>query len=216
MSRDDWFRRSTWSAADQEDFFARLKRSRTTGNKAQYLRIQAVHLAEAGLHTEAVKLLNLMFREYPERIQVAAAHRQKAECLVQLGQPDGAISEFRSSLQCQREFPNVETGGWLEFPWFIVQCQLSDMYDEALSILEEFGAESKLTFPEERYKYCTIRAIIADARNDMQTAKDFSNAALQNASSQHSGFRYHPQIGLVRKFDNEIHERLVELADREV
>ena len=44
MSKDDWFRRTTWSDEDERAFFARLVRSRGIFRKAQYLRIQAVTL----------------------------------------------------------------------------------------------------------------------------------------------------------------------------
>jgi hypothetical protein len=45
---NDWYRKTTWSEADQADFFARFKRSRTPYNKAQYLRIQANYLEGVG------------------------------------------------------------------------------------------------------------------------------------------------------------------------
>ena len=71
MSKTDWFRRTAWSDADREDFNARLKRSRGEGNKAQYLRIQAVYLAEAGHHHNAIELLDRLFAEFPQKGQLA-------------------------------------------------------------------------------------------------------------------------------------------------
>jgi hypothetical protein len=212
MARDDWFRRTTWSAADQEDFFARLKRSKTSTNKAQYLRIQAVHLAEAGLHAAALGLLDILFRDFPDRLELASAHLQKAEYLVVLGQPIAAIAEFRLSLQAEREFPNVRTSCWLQFPWFIVRQELAEHYDEAWSVLDEFQSAHRWTVPLDRYRYAAVRALIAASRQNEAAARDFATVALQLEAASFSGFRYHPTVGLVGKVDPEIHSRLAVLA----
>src|SRR5690349_9374034 len=91
MSNNEWFRRTTWSDADRVDFSARLKRSRGAGNKAQYLRIQAGHLADVGHHAAAIELLDQLLAEFPERVELAQAHAQKAKSLADLGQFAAAI-----------------------------------------------------------------------------------------------------------------------------
>lgn len=57
MGRDDWYRRTTWTSEDAEAFFDRLNRSRGLESKAQYVRIQALDLEEAGLIEPASSLL---------------------------------------------------------------------------------------------------------------------------------------------------------------
>jgi hypothetical protein len=215
MARDDWYRRSTWSAADQEDFFARLKRSRTVESKSQHLRIQACHLAKAGLHAEAADLLDQFFREFADRTELAIAHLQKAQCMIELNRTEAAINEFRASLQAERDFPNSRTGCWLDFPWFIVRQRNAVLYDEALSVLQEFVSNSDLMFPIERYKYWTVLALISESRGDNATAKASAISALECEAMSHSGFRYHPDVGLVNKIDAEIHNRLVVAAGRQ-
>ena len=212
MPRDDWYRKSTWSAPDQQDFYARLKRSRTSTNKAQYVRIQASCLGEAGHHRAAVELLDLLFRDFPERFELAQSHLQKALCLVELNEPDRAITEFRTSLQCEREYPNAGTTCWLRFPWFIVRQNVTELYDEALAVLEEFRSDTRLAFPIDRYRFAAVRALIAQARNDMESAREFAKVAIECATAQHSGFRYHPDVGLVDRLDANVHNRLTALV----
>lgn len=212
MPRDDWYRHSTWSPADQQDFFARLSRSRTAANKAQYVRIQASYLADAGNHLAAIELLDLLFRDFPERHELAQSHQQKALSLIELNEQTSAIAEFRASLQCQRDYPNVGTTSWLQFPMLIVRRQLVELYDEALSVLDEFRSDTRLAFPLDRYRFAAVRALIAQSRNDIETAREFAKVAIQCAATEHSGYRYHSKVGLVGSVDGKVHDRLRALA----
>jgi tetratricopeptide (TPR) repeat protein len=212
MSKTEWFRRSTWSAADREDFNARLQRSRGAGYKAQYLRIQACHLAKAGHHADAIELLNRLFAEFPQRIELALAHAMKADSLATLGQIEGAIQEYRTALQAERDFPNVRTTAWLDFGCFVVEKQLTDYYEEVQQVLQEFREERGLKFPAIEYRYAAIQALLADARGENARAREFAKQALVEAAKDHSGLRYHPTVGLVGSERKIFENRLVTLA----
>ena len=220
MSKVEWFRRNTWTDADREEFNARLKRSRGVGKKAQYLRIQAFHLAEAGHHEGAIELLDRMFAECPERSELAQAHAQKADSLAKLGHTDGAIDEYRAALQAERDFPYLGTGprpkartqAWLDFGWFVVEKQLTDFYDEVSRVLQEFREEEGLKFPAVEYRYSGIQALLADARGERSMAREFAKQALSEAAKDHSGLRYHPMVGLVGSERNKFESRLRALA----
>ena len=212
MGRDDWFRRAAWKDADRKEFHARLRRSRGRFQKAQYLRIQAYHLAEAGLHGAAIELLDQMLGEFPENSELAAAHLQRAECLATLGRLDSAIDGFRAALHAERAVPQWRTNAWVDFGWFVVQTGLTDLYDEVLSLLGEFRVEAGLTFPNIEYRYYAIQAIIADARGERSSAHEFAVQALAEASKEHSGLRYHPKLGLVGSQPNWIEKKLGSLA----
>lgn len=106
MARDDWYRRTTWSAGDQSDFFDRLNRARGVYNKAQYLRIQALHLQQSGLYAEAVQLLDILQADYADRSQMTAALLQKAECLWALDDRAGSFDAYVEALKAQQKSPN--------------------------------------------------------------------------------------------------------------
>jgi tetratricopeptide (TPR) repeat protein len=212
MAKTEWFRRTTWSEIDREEFNARLVRSRGREHKAQYLRIQASHLAEAGQHTAAIELLDRMFAEFPQKIELASAHGQKAASLAKLGKLDAAIREFRAALQSERDFPNVRTNAWLDFAWLIVEQQLTELYGEASRILQEFRREGELSLPNLEYRYATIQALLADARGERERAREFAKQALAEAAKEHSGLRYHPTVGLVGSERNTFADRLQRLA----
>jgi len=211
MSQTEWFRRTTWSDADREDFNAHLKRSRAE-NKAQYLRIQAWHLADAGRHADAIELLDRLFTEFPERFELAQSHAQKADSLAQFGQIAAAIEEYRAALQAERDFPHVHTNAWLDFGWLVVEMQLTDLYEEASRTLQEFRDDGGIEFPNIEYAYTAIQALLLAARGDNVRAREFAKQALAEADKNHSGLRNRPRLGLVGPERNTFERRLRALA----
>jgi tetratricopeptide (TPR) repeat protein len=197
MATIEWFRRTTWNDADREEFSARLKRSRGAFKKAQYLRIQASHLAEAGHHAGALELLDRLFAEFPERTELAQAHAQKASSLASLGQIEAALQEYRAALQTERDFPHSRTNAWLDFAALVVDQQLVASYEEASQVLREFGRDDGLTFPVIEYRCAAMQALLADARGESARARDLATLALAHAAEARSGLAYHPNVGLV-------------------
>ena len=64
----DWYRRKTWTKADEEEYFTKLGRARKDG-RAQYLRIQAIELVEtkdSKLLDVAESLILKLFSDYPD------------------------------------------------------------------------------------------------------------------------------------------------------
>ena len=211
---NDWFRKKTWSDADRVDFFLRLKRSRGCGKKAQYLRIQALHLQDVGspeLLTVAISLLDKMIEEFPEKTQLASAYFQKAECLAALGDIDQTVTFYRLALDTEQRFPFAKTQAWLNFGRFVVDRTLTQFFAEALKILLENEIEAK--FPIEVYQLFGIRAIIACHDGDFQTAKTLAMKALKAGSAQDSGLRYHLTVGLVKNTQTNFHRRLQQCVE---
>jgi hypothetical protein len=68
-------------------------------------------------------------------------------------------------------------------------------FDRALKVLRDH--RSQLTFPVEHFKWNAAQAIIANDRGLRDQAQKFAATALEFAARDHSGFRYHPDIGLV-------------------
>ncbi len=207
---NDWFRKTSWSEADQADYFARLKRSRGAGNKAQYLRIQAIYLEGVGspeLLRSAITLLDKMLGEFPDSIELASAYGQKASCLAKLGELDQALVFYRCALERERRFPHVRTQAYIEFGKLVVENELAQLFDETLAVLDERKL-SEFQFPVEIYQTFGIRAIMAAQKGETEKARALANVALEAAAKTHSGLRYHPTVGLVQdresKFDKSI------------
>lgn len=213
MASREWYRKETWSASDREEFFAKLNRSRSSFNRAQYLRIQASYLQ--GTKTQkhlkvALELLEILFAQYPEPFELAPAYLQRAQCLLALGHIDASVESFRKAVAREKEFPKSKCDAPLRFGWEVVRRRWTHLYAEADAITVTLGTE--FIFPAQDYLWNSIRALILEAKGDMVLAREHARAALQAANRTHSGIQYHPNVGLVGTPDPEIHSKLRKLA----
>ena len=208
MSKE-WYRRRVWSSEDAKEFENKLLRAHSR-NRAQYLRIQAYHLAEASLHAPALQLLDRMLMEYPGDLFIALAHHQRADLLLRLSKPEEAIVAYRQAMEAQRKNPNVRTGAYLDFAWLVANNPGRSFLDEAIEVLKEFGGEE--AWPIARFKYFGVLAIIHAAKGNLPLASRHAKNALAAMDAKESGFRYHRNLGLVRDVEHTIINRLIDLA----
>jgi tetratricopeptide (TPR) repeat protein len=196
MSRNDWYRQTDWSDESRERFFAKLARSRGAFHRAQYLRIQALSLAETGEVDKiraALDLLGKIFTEYPEEFDVPMAHLQAAQCHDALGDVEAAGEHFERAMAELTTRPNLDIGLAHEYPWFIVRRGLVAKYDRALEVLTAASS----VFPYQRFQESASRAFIAAHRGEVAAARASAQAALDAASAQESPFSRHPAVGLI-------------------
>lgn len=215
MGADDWFRRPTWTAADRDAFDARLRRSRSNFHKAQYLRIQAAHLAEVGtpvLHEAALELLARLIRDHPEPSELASAHQQRGASLRALGRADEAIAAYEAAVDAQNRFPNVRTLAGLELAETLVALDRRSRFRDALDALESMSDDELV--PVIRFRAATARALVCDALDEPDAAKKHALDALDAASRTESPFRWHPTFGLVGAVSLDLRARLEQLARR--
>ena len=125
---------------------------------------------------------------------MAQAHVDRATAYLALGNIDSAIGSYEMAVARERVFPNLRTGASLDLPYLIALNGLSDRYDQAFSMLS--GPTDGLMFPVDRFKHHSARAMILRS-SDRAAAATEARLALESAALDHSGFRYHPKLGLV-------------------
>lgn len=185
-----WFRKTTWNETIERAFEEKLRRAR---RKEQYLRIQASTLARTYPEV-ALKLLDRYFG-LPDDFDHAQAHVDRATSLLALGRINEAIASYEAALAREAEFPNLQTQAYLDLPYLIATRGVRERYDQALQLLEAYMA--RLRFPVDLFRWNAARALIAADENDLSAAKEHARRALEAAAREHSGFRYHPSVGLV-------------------
>ena len=212
MGHEDWYRKTTWSPEDQKAFFARLNRSRTSYNKAQYVRIQVLHLQRVGTSSmllSAIELIEIMLEKWPESSQLASAYLQKAQCFDALGRIEEAVQSYRAALNAEHQYPGVRTDARLYFARFVASHELNDLYEYALSELDE--SFDLTIFPVGEYSYFAARAIIAAHQGKTIEARNYAQRAILASQKTYSGLSHHPRLGLVESPDSKLHEKLLRL-----
>jgi tetratricopeptide (TPR) repeat protein len=186
----DWFRNTTWNESVERSFNEKLHRA---VRKEQYLRIQASTLACS--HPEvALELLDRYF-ELPDDFDHAQAHVDRATALLALGRVEGAIAAYEAALTRETVFPNVLTQAYLDLPYVVATRAIRPQYARALDLLSVH--ESRLTFPVEHFRWHAALALIAADTQKREVARVHAGRALEAASRDNSGFRYHRSVGLV-------------------
>lgn len=215
MSTAEWYRKTNWTQEERDDFFANLQACNNEFHKAQYLRIQALHLqdlATPAMLEAALELLDLMLKEAPHWSQLPVAYAQKAACLEGLGRDMEALQAYRESLAALRAFPKAHTIAPISFAMFAVLRGRTDLYDEVEAALDEFP--SVATQSEEEYQLYTARALIADYRGDTPKAREYAREAINAAQKSYAARHYdRSKLSLPNKPDIGLEQRIYALAE---
>lgn len=204
MARDSWFRNEEWNSAIEDAFYAKLRRAR---DKSQYLRIQACVLAKKE-PSVALRLLEEYFAQ-TNQFDRAQAFVDAASAYLALGEVGKAVAAYESALAHEKERPAVKTQAYLDLPFLIATQQLVARYEQAMELLEEH--KSRLTFPVDVFRWHAAYALMASDVEKPAIARDHARSAIEAASRDHSGFRYHPSLGLVANRYDEIRASLTHI-----
>lgn len=206
MSRDDWFRNTTWNDRVAAQFDAKLKRAR---RKGQYLRIQACTLAET--HPSiALELLERYFNQ-ADRFDEAQAYVDRATALVALGRLEDAVAAYNDALRAEVKMPGYITEANFEMPYLVATAGLTQHYVRALAMLRK--QRSRIAFPVQAFKWNAAQALIAAAQGRNAEARKFAQLAFEAAAQDRSQFRYHQKLGLVSKEHDKTLRRLQECRE---
>jgi tetratricopeptide (TPR) repeat protein len=211
MSTKNWFRHTTWTTDEQQDFFARLARAHKN-KRPQYLYIQATTLLESqkrGNTQAALNLLELCLADYaPRDDEIDTIQQLRARGLEELGQTDAAIEAYRLALRARQRDPQIRSTAPVDFAYLLVRERRTALYAEAMEALTQYADPVILLFPDAQYRYAAACALIAQEAGETERAKEFAAKALDAASKTSSGLSYHPDVGLVAHIDKGIERRL--------
>jgi tetratricopeptide (TPR) repeat protein len=205
MARDDWFRHKDWNAEIEAAFFEKLRRAR---EKKQYLRIQASTLANLKPEV-ALRLLDEYFA-LGDHFDQAQGYSDRARAYLTLGDIENAMAALEAALVREKQYPHLLTDAYLDLPFLIATHRIQSRYGQALDLLERHRA--RLNFPVDHFRWHATYALILSANAQTSRAREHARQALAAAAKDHSGFRYHPGVGLVGQKYEYIRKQLTATA----
>ena len=183
----DWYRRKTWTKADEEEFFAKLRRAREYG-RAQYLRVQAIELIETKkeyLLEVAETLLNKILNDYPDKLtEISQTYNSLGEIYKLREDYEKAIQYFQKSLDFEKGFPNVITTAYLNFSETVIRAEKTELFDEVENLLTEKINRDTLKFPIQNYIMYSVMTVISEYKGDFEQARIYADLAEKNATTQ--------------------------------
>lgn len=96
-------------------------------------------------------------------------------CCARLGRTDEALGYFRAALDCQAEFPGIQTNACFHFARLVAEERRRDKYGDALRSLSEFGAP---VLPWHVFVLNGVNALISGDDGDLEGAKRSAQTAL--------------------------------------
>ena len=195
----DWYRNEHWDASVERMFDEKLKRARS-GSRDQYLRLQANALVRN--HPDVA--LQLLERYFALGVTTfdAEAFEIRARALLELGRVDDAIAAYEAALKREDAFPNVQTNCRLDLPLLIASRRIESRYQQALDLARDTERdESLMSFPAARFQCHAAKALIAADSGRLAEARADAALAVEAAEQRHSGYRHHPEVGLVSDRD---------------
>jgi hypothetical protein len=91
-------------------------------------------------------------------------------------------------------------------PFLVATHRLRDRYGRALGLLDKHAAD--LLFPVDHFRWHAAYSLISADSGKPALATMHAIEALKAAAREHSGFRYHPSVGLVTADYDEVVRQL--------
>jgi len=201
---NEWYRRKVWAKDDENEFFAKLKRSRTNFHRSQYLFIQALTLVEtkkSKLIDVAERLLNIYLTEYhDEYFHKSSVYNMLGDIYKAKKNETKAIEFYKLSVEEDIK-SKTHTYSYINYSESVVRNKKVEQYDFVVKILKEKLEEGCIIFPIHFYKIYTILAILSKIKNNIEEATEYINLSRKYSEMETSGLRYHKYLGIVKKDD---------------
>jgi tetratricopeptide (TPR) repeat protein len=211
VAKDDWYRKTTWTSDDAEDFFAELARSRTDIHRAQCLKIQALTLRDAEQYQAALDLVEMAIEKFPHR-ETTQVRKLRAECLWALGLREESLEAYRAAFQAQREQRNILCNVALAFAEAFHDVDDGAYRLELLELLREEVAQPESFGPFLEFRYALIFTRLLAGLGDMKAAAKWADRALTAQRAKIAGLRHYKRVGWASGVDEPTEIWLRQLA----
>jgi hypothetical protein len=145
-----------------------------------------------------------------QNFDIAQAYDDQAGAYLSPKDTAKTLLSLQAALVRKGTYPNVKTSAWSRFAILVATHRIRSHSAQVLDVLAQ--NQSPTLVPIERFNWYAARALTAAEQKDGPTAREHSVKALETAQLNHSGFRYHPKLGLVGPELAPLKENLLQLS----
>jgi tetratricopeptide (TPR) repeat protein len=206
INMDNWYKGEYWDAETQKQFEQKLKKSRGSYNKAQYLRIKGSSLLNSQdpkKRVEGGKLLKRVIQEYPKEISsVIFAYEQLGDYYFHEKKYEEAEFNYRQSVSFYNKDGRSGASGIgdIKLAETIVATKQSSKYDEMYHLLiEEFKKnDGSLLLNEDIFRYYSVLAKLCDGLGKSDLDKEYAKKALEILEIKEPQLDKYPKLGIIK------------------
>ena len=193
----EWYTNKTWDGKIDAKFEDNLKRSRGSGNKAEFIQIQGCLLLEslkANIQDVGVELLFRLFSDFPaEHVSIILAQEKLGDYYLKKNNFDRAEHYLRIVVKyCKIQNSTGGTSGIadLKLAETIVKSMQPNKLEEAYLYVTKYPV-ANIKFNNSKFYYAELAAHVCDLLDKREEAKAFAKTAIQlSAEVRHPLNRY--------------------------
>ncbi|PKA10451.1 hypothetical protein CH372_19340 [Leptospira meyeri] len=214
----DWYRNTKWTDEISEHFEYKLKKSRGSHSKSEYLRIQAQYLLKSSDYGHIGEMLALrLISEYPNETSAVNSIREAlGDFYIRLGQSEKAEGHYNFILDYNKTGNLYGTPQIVEIKLakLILDSNQKDRFVNALEILENYYNESNGRFylKNQAYLFFKTKALLLSHLKYRNDAISNAKLALEIYEDKDPQFPNHKSVGKIfdSDFDLEQLRNLIE------
>jgi tetratricopeptide (TPR) repeat protein len=214
MNSQEWFRGPEWDKETQELFEDKLKKSRGSYNKSQYILIKGGYLLRSKdifRESEGCRLMERLINEYPNEVShVMSAYEQLGDYYFSKGENEKAESNYRRSISFYKNNGRSGTSGIgdIKLAETVFNAGKSNYYQELYYLLTEKFKQTggQLMLNDEIFRYYSVLAKISSALEKKEEAKEYARKALSFAENKDPQLDNYPQFNIVNLSDEELNK----------
>lgn len=208
---DEWFRLSDWDTEGRAYFERKLARARAS-NRAQYLRIKGLALAEAGETQGARELWKRVLDDDGEfaALQAWSAAEHLGDSYAE-EEPARAVEYYKRSMKGNEHLNGTSATQHIKIAELLTRRGATDDLTEASDLLGRWPDEAQLPFPNAHFRHNLAVIELAAKTDDRKAIREAARRALELANLG-PVFPDHKTVGVVDA-DRRTINRLEHLAN---
>jgi tetratricopeptide (TPR) repeat protein len=207
----DWYLNQDWDEKSKVEFENKLKKSRGSYNKAQYLRIKGSSLIKAQekwKQEAGVDLLKRVVSEYADEVfHSYFAYEQLGDYYRLIGDCKSSIANYEKVLEYYTKDRNGTSGiADIKYAEAMIEADKKEEYFNLIKLLTVTFKETEgsLDFKDEIFRYHLVLAKLYHEIGNYELAKEHGEKAFNAYQSKEVQFPKHPQLGLVKPSNTDL------------